>query len=76
MQQLVLDIRSDKDAILIKELLKRFKGVEVNSFTAEINPKQIQQRIAEGLEQADAGNLKPWKEVKAGLAKRIKSKSR
>jgi len=76
MQQLVLDIRSDKDANLIKELLKRFKGVEVNSFSTELTNHQIQERIAEGLKQADEGKVKPWKEVKSSLLKRIKSKGR
>lgn len=76
MQQLVLDISSDKDADLIKELLKRFKGVEVNSFSNDLTTTQIQKRIYEGLKQADEGQLKPWKEVKAGLLKRIKSNGR
>ena len=74
MQQLVLDISSDKDADLIKELLKRFKGVEVSSFSTTLNSNQIRQRISEGLKQADEGKVKPWKEVKSGLLKRIKAK--
>jgi hypothetical protein len=73
MQQLVLDIRDDKDADLIKELLKRFKGVEVNSFATNLSTAQIQSRIEEGLKQADQGKKKPWKQVKAQLLKRIKS---
>ena len=73
MQQLVLDISNDKDANLIKELLKRFKGVEVNAFATDLTSKQMQQRINEGLHQADEGNVKPWKEVKARLIKKIKS---
>ena len=76
MQQLVLDISNDKDASLIKELLKRFKGVEVNTFATDLTSKQMQQRIDEGINQADAGNVKPWKAVKARLIKRIKSKDR
>ena len=76
MQQLVLDISSDKDADLIKELLTRFKGVEVNSFSSDVNARQMQKRIYEGLKQADEGKLKPWKDVKAGLLKRIKSNGR
>ena len=76
MQQLVLDISSDKDAVLIKELLKRFKGVEVNSFSTDLSSNQIPKRIYEGLRQADEGNVKPWKEAKAALMKRIKSKGR
>jgi hypothetical protein len=76
MQQLVLDIASDKDADLIKELLKRFKGIEVNSFSPALSSKQINKRIEEGLKQADEGNVKPWNEVKARLIKRIKSKGR
>ena len=76
MQQLVLDIRSDKDANLIKELLKRFKGVEVNSFSTELNNNEVEQRINEGLKQADQGKVKPWKEVKTRILKRIKSRGR
>ena len=76
MQQLVLDISSDKDANLIIELLKRFKGVEVNSFTTDLNSKQLQRRIQDGLQQADAGNVKPWKEVKSNLLKRVKTKTK
>jgi len=76
MQQLVLDIRSDKDADLIKELLKRFKGVEVNSFSTSLNSDQVQKRIEEGLKQAEEGDMKPWKHVKSQLLKRIKSSGR
>ena len=76
MQQLVLDIRSDKDANLIKELLKRFKGVEVNSFATDLNVNQVESRINEGLKQADQGDVKPWKEVKSRLLKSIQSKKR
>ena len=76
MQQLVLDIRSDKDANLIKELLKRFKGVEVNSFATDLNVNQVESRINEGLKQADQGDVKPWKEVKSRLLKSIHSKKR
>jgi len=72
--QLVLDIASDKDADLIKELLKRFRGVELNTFSTQLSSRQAQQRINEGLKKADEGNVKPWKQVKAGLIKRIKSK--
>jgi predicted transcriptional regulator len=73
MQQLVLDIRNDKDADLIKELLKRFKSVEVNSFSTTLTSEQLQKRIEEGLKDAAEGNVKPWKQVKAQLLKRIKS---
>ena len=76
MQQLVLEISSDKDADLIKELLKRFKGVEVNSFSTALTSKQMRERIEEGLKQADEGNVKSWKQVKSALVKRIQSKER
>ena len=74
MQQLVLDISSDKDASLIIELLKRFKSVEVNSFATDLSPTQTARRITAGLQQADNGDVKPWKEVKSSLLKRIKTK--
>ena len=74
MEQIVLDISSAKDASLIKELLKRFKNVEINSFTTNLTGNQIQQRIEKGLKDADEGNVKPWKEVKSKLLKRIQSK--
>ena len=73
MEQLVLDISSEKDADLIKELLKKFKGVEVNSFVTDLSSKNLRDRIKEGLQQADEGKVKPWKEIKSGLIKRIKS---
>ncbi len=76
MEQLVLDISSAKDAMLIKELMKRFKGVEVNSFSTELSQNQMQQRIAKGLKDADEGKVKTWKEVKSRLTKRIQSKAK
>ena len=74
MEQIVLDISSAKDAALIRELMKRFKGVEVNSFSAAISSKEVRQRIETGLKEAEAGKVKPWKEVKANLLKKINSK--
>ncbi len=74
MVQLVLDISSEKDAALIEELLKRFKGVEVNNFRPSLSVAQTRKRIEEGIADADSGNVKPWKEVKAGLLKRMKAK--
>ncbi len=76
MQQIVLDISSDKDATLIKELMKRFKGVEVNSFTSTLTGNQMQQRIEKGLKEADEGKVKPWAKVKSKLLKRIQSKAK
>jgi hypothetical protein len=73
MEQLVLDISSEKDAVLIKELLKRFKGVQVNDFSPSHTSTQMRKRIEKGIEEADNGELKPWKEVKAKLIKRIKA---
>lgn len=76
MEQLVIDISSPKDAALIKELMKRFKGVEVNSFSSDISPKETRKRIAQGLKDAEEGNTKPWSEVKSRLLKKIKSKGK
>lgn len=76
MVQIVLDVASEKDADLIKELLKRFKGVEVNSFSTSLKPSQVQQRIRKGLKDADAGHVKPWAEVKKRLANKIKNSKR
>jgi hypothetical protein len=73
MLQLILDISSEKDADLIKELLKRFKGVKVNSFEAELSASQISKRIKKGIKNADEGKTKPWKETKSDLLKRIKN---
>ncbi len=76
MEQIVLDISSAKDATLIKELMKRFKSVEVNSFSTNLTGNQIQQRIEKGLKDADEGKVKPWKEVKSKLLQRIQAKSK
>jgi hypothetical protein len=67
MEQLVIDIESNDDAHLIKELLKRFKKVEVKSFTPDINEKEIQFRIQQGIKDADYGNVKEWNTVKEQL---------
>jgi hypothetical protein len=37
MEQLVLDIHSKSEAKLIKELLKKFKHVDVQSFSTDIS---------------------------------------
>jgi hypothetical protein len=76
MEQLVLDISSEKDAALIKELLKRFKSVEVNNFSTSLTSGQMSKRIEEGIKDADEGRVKPWKQVKAKLMKTIKAKSK
>lgn len=74
MEQLVIDISSKKDAALIKELLKKFKGVEVNDFSSNMTSSQIQKRIEVGIADADNGKVKPWKEVKEKLLKRTGAK--
>ncbi len=71
MEQLVIDIESNDDALLIKELLKRFKKVEVKSFTSDINEKEMQFRIQQGIKDADFGNVKDWNTVKTELATKI-----
>ena len=76
MEQLVLDISSEKDATLIKELLKRFKGVAVNNFSTSMTSAQMGKRIEQGIKDADAGNVRPRKDVKSDLVKRIKTKSK
>lgn len=72
MIQLVLDIQSTDDANLIKELLKRFKKVDVVSFTTDLHQKQMEKRIMEGISDADAGNTKSWADEKSRLIKKIK----
>ena len=59
MEQIVLDISSSKDALLIRELMTRFKGVEVSSFSTNLSSNQARQRIEKGLKDADEGNVKP-----------------
>ncbi|MBK8350851.1 MAG: hypothetical protein IPL21_03910 [Saprospirales bacterium] len=71
MEQLVIDIESNDDALLIKELLKRFKKVEVKSFASDINEKEMQFRIQQGIKDADFGNVKDWNTVKTELATKI-----
>ncbi len=71
MEQLVIDIESNDDAVLIKELLKRFKKVEVKSFASDINEKEMQFRIQQGIKDADFGNVKDWNTVKTELATKI-----
>jgi len=73
MEQLVLDIHSKHDADLIKELLKKFKNVDVLSFSSNLSSKETKQRIAEGINDANSGNVKSWKTVKAKLSKKIQS---
>lgn len=74
MEQLVLDIHSDEDANLIKELLKRFKKVDVMSFSTSLPEKKIKERILKGIADADAGNTQHWKTEKERLVKKIKAK--
>jgi hypothetical protein len=76
MEQLVLNIPSEKDAALIKELLKRFKSVCVNNFSTTLTPSRMRKRIERGINDADDGNVKLWKDVKSTLVKRIKSKAK
>lgn len=73
MEQLVVDIHNEDDARLIKALLARFKKVEVMSFTPALSLSETQQRISQGIADADVGNVKPWSKVKTRLAKKIKA---
>lgn len=73
MEQLVIDIESNDDAQLIKELLKRFKKVEVKSFVTSITEKEMQFRIQQGLRDADRANVKKWETVKENLVHKIQS---
>ncbi|HRG87449.1 MAG TPA: hypothetical protein PLW44_00400 [Chitinophagales bacterium] len=76
MEQLIIDVQSSKDAALIKELMKKFEGVEVNSFSNNLSSTETQRRIEAGLKDAEEGRVKPWSEVKERLVKRIKSKGK
>lgn len=73
MEQLVIDIQSSKDAHLIKELLKHFKQVEVKSFSTELNGKEAQFRIEQGLKDADRNNMKSWSTIKNELTNKIQT---
>jgi len=73
MEQLVIDIESNDDAHLIKELLKRFKKVEVKSFIPNVNEKEMQFRIQQGIKDADYGCVEEWKTVKEQLTRKIQS---
>jgi len=73
MEQLVIDIASDEDAHLIKELLKRFKKVDVKSFYSDIAEKEMKFRIQQGINDADYGNKKSWNTVKENLEKKTQS---
>ena len=73
MEQLVVDIHSKEDARLIKELLKRFKNVDVMSFSSSLSQAEMNKRIQQGLKDANEGKVKPWKEVKSKLKKKIKT---
>ena len=73
MEQLVIDIESNDDAHLIKELLKRFKKVEVKSFIPNVNEKEMQFRIQQGIKDADYGYVKEWNTVKEQLTRKIQS---
>ena len=73
MEQLIVDIHSREDARLIKELLKRFKSVDVMSFSSSLSQAEMNKRIRQGLKDADEGKVKPWKEVRGKLMKKIKS---
>ena len=76
MEQIVLNIASEKDAELIKQLLKKFKGVEINSFSTNLRQSEIRRRVDEGWKDIQEGRVEPWKDVKAQLIKRIKSKAK
>lgn len=74
MEQLVLNISSKKDADMIRELLKRFKNVQISCFDTDLPPVDIQTGIHEGLRDAEEGRTQSWDEIKPGLIKRIKGK--
>jgi|LakMenEpi03Aug12_release.lakeMendotaPanAssembly.Ray.scaffolds.fasta_scaffold180123_2 hypothetical protein len=76
MEQLVLDISSEKDAALIKELLKRFKSVEVNDFSTAMKASEMRKRIELGIKDADEGNITSWKAVKSKLLKQVKANAK
>jgi hypothetical protein len=71
MEQLILDIHSESEAKLIKELLKKFKHVEIQSFSSTLSSKTVKERIQKGLDDADQGKVTEWKTVKAKLMKKI-----
>ena len=71
MEQLSVEIRSAHEAKLIKELLKQFKSVDVMSFTPAISRAEMSKRIKQGLKDADAGRVSPWKDVKKQLLRKI-----
>jgi hypothetical protein len=73
MEQLVLDIHSKSEAKLIKELLKKFKHVEVQSFSSSLTDKTVKERIQKGLDDADQGKVTEWKTVKAKLLQKIQN---
>lgn len=73
MVELVIKVNSEKDAALIKELMKRFKDVEVSEFETKLTKLQMQKRIKQGLDDIEKGRTKPWVEVKRNLMKRIKA---
>ena len=76
MEQLVLDISSEKDAALIKELLKRFKSVEVNDFSTSMKASEMRKRIEQGVKDADEGKVASWKALKSKLLRKVKSKGK
>ncbi len=76
MEQLSVDIHSADEARLIKDLLKRFKSAEVMSFTPVLSQSGMSRRISQGLKDADEGRVKPWRDVKRRLVKKIAAKSK
>lgn len=73
MEQLIIDIETQEDAQLIKELLKRFKNVEVKSFHSDIPSKEINFRIRQGIKDADSGNVKDWNLLKNSISEKLQS---
>ena len=73
MEQLILDIHSDSDAALIKEFLKKFKQVHVQSFSSSLSSDTIRNRIHTGLDDADNGRVTPLEQVKIELAEKLKN---
>ncbi len=73
MEQLIIDIETQEDAQLIKELLKRFKSVEVKSFHSDISSKEINFRIQQGIKDADSGNVKDWNLLKNSISEKLQS---
>jgi hypothetical protein len=59
--------------MLIKDILKQFSGIKVNSFDTTATRLEVQERITAGINDADYGRVNDWSDIKQRLVTKIES---